>query len=519
MKKGKRILSTLMALILCLSMVPAMAEAPATQANLSDLFGDIGTRHFNVQLNINPQAEALMQMLTGEMPDEQSGSIISTIISAVNKLSFSALVSKDAVSAVIGSTVAPVMEFQASMNQETFENTITGSMLPGVALSIDSEMIRQFMDQASDFQVDPEEMMELVLVHLQTIGGVLNETAAGFASEKGNFAVEGYGTFTKRTSVNLTTHLVAGVMQKLADIYNNAPEHREFMQKILSQSNAFAGDMPVTGATPDFGMMLDDAAKQGMAEPDTAILAGWLYEGDESIYFDAATAEGSQMPTKLDILIGTDEIKVRIIGQGSSFSAESTEPASTVTDWVQIEQDILAGKNYFDTLITLNIQSKNEIPQINSEAVLSLIAGGMNFGVTIKSANNLDTMESSTSFALSMMQPEPLLTLTVSVKPADEQPAPLTLEGAEVIVLKESGMTGEETELLETSLTQALFELFTRIGAALPEEGPVLMSLLGDIMAVPEEAAPVQELQPEGNDDPMEAPLPESSEEPATVNP
>ena len=124
-----------------------------------------------------------MQTLTGEMPDEQSGSIISTIISAVNKLSFSALVSKDAVSAVIGSTVAPVMEFQAGMNQETFENTITGSMLPGVALSIDPEMIRQFMDQASGIQVDPEEVMELVQLHLLRIGGVLNETAAAFSSD------------------------------------------------------------------------------------------------------------------------------------------------------------------------------------------------------------------------------------------------------------------------------------------------------------------------------------------------
>ena len=118
-----------------------------------------------------------------------------------------------------------------------------------------------------------------------------------------------------------------------------------------------------------------------------------------------------------------------------------------------------------------------------------------------------------------MMQPEPLLTLTVSVKPTDEQPAPPALEGAEVIVVKESGMTGEETELLETSLTQALFELFTRVGAALPEEGPILMSLLGDMMAVPEETAPVEDLLPEGTNETTEAPLPEVSEAPATVNP
>ena len=128
-------------------------------------------------------------------------------------------------------------------------------------------------------------------------------------------------------------------------------------------------------------------------------------------------------------------------------------------------------------------------------------------------------MESSTSFALSMMQPEPLLTLTVSVKPTDEQPASTALEGAEVIMVKESGMTGEETELLETSLTQALFELFTRVGAALPEEGPTLMSLLGDMMAAPEGTAPAQELQPESTNETTEAPLPEVSEAPATVNP
>ena len=184
MKKGKRILPTLMALILCLSTVPAMTKAPAAQAKPSGLFDDIGIRHFNAQLTINPQAATLMQMLTGEMPDEQSGSIISTIISAVNKLSFSALVSKDAVSVVISSPAASAMELQAGMNRETFENTITSSMLPGVALIIDPAMIRQFTDQASGIQVEPEEMMEIVQLHVQTIGGVLNETVVASPPRK-----------------------------------------------------------------------------------------------------------------------------------------------------------------------------------------------------------------------------------------------------------------------------------------------------------------------------------------------
>lgn len=517
MKGRKQILAVLMALILGLGIMPALAEAPQAHPNLADLFKDVGTMRYDVQLTINPQAAALIPMLTGEMQDEESGSLISAVINAVNKLSFSVLANKDAVSATIGSQAAPVADIRAVMNQETFENHITTSMLPGLALSIDAGMIRQYMDQVSKVQVDPEEVTRIVQLHLQTVGSVLGESAAAFTPEEGNFTVEGYGAFTKRTQVTITTHLLADLLQKLADIYNGAPVHEEFIQKFITENKAISDEMDETDEIPDIGKMLDDAAKQGKAEPDTALLTGWVYENGESTYIDGATADGSEMPTKLDILLGNQGIKARMIGKGYSYTMGEEEPAAP--DWDQIEKDILSGENYTDTLITLNTHRVSELPQMSCEAELGIVAGGTNIGLTFKAANNLDTMEGSTSLSLSLMLPEPLLTLTVLARPTDEEPASPALEGADVIVLKENGMTDEENTLLETSLMQAIPELLTRLGAALPEEGPVFMALLGELMGPTEEETPVEEPQPEVIEEPAEEPTPEGVEEPAPVNP
>lgn len=505
MKSRKRILAILMALMLGMGVMPALAEASQAHPNLADLFKDVGTMRYDIQLTINPQAAALIPMLTGEMQDEESGTVISAAINAINKLSFSVLANKNAVSASIGSQVAPVVDIRATMNQETFENRITTSMLPGLALSIDAGMIKQVMGQASKVQVDPEEVTRIVQLHLQTIGGVLGESTAAFIPEEGSFTVEGYGAFAKRTQVTITSHQLADLLQKLADIYNGAPVHKEFIQKFITENKAISDEIVETDEIPDIGKMLEDAAKQGKSEPDTALLTGWVYEGADGIYIDGVTADGSEMPAKLDILIGNQGIKARIIGQGYSFAPEGEEPA--VPDWDQIEKDILTGENFSDTLITFNTHRVSELPQMGREAELGIASGGTNIGISFKAENNLDTMEGRATLSLSLMLPDPLLTLTVSAGPTDEEPAPPALEGASVIVLTENGMTDEANTQLETSLMQAIPELLTRLGAALPEEGPVFMAMLGELMGPPaEETLP-------------EEPQPEVIEEPATVNP
>src|SRR5690606_33228155 len=156
------------------------------------------------------------------------------------------------------------------------------------------------------------------------------------------------------------------------------------------------------------------------------------------------------------------------------------------------EEDILAGENHTDTLITLNGKHLSDLPQINTEAVIAIVANGTSMGLTINSDHNVESMESNASFSLSIMTPDALMTLTVSTKPTEEQPEEPILGETRTILFSENELTDEENTLLETSLAQAIPALFSRIGAVLPEEGPLLMQMLGEMMAPQEAERPVE---------------------------
>jgi hypothetical protein len=498
----------MMALMLGLGAVPALAETPAAVPGLSTLLADIGTMQYEAKLQLNPSAVAMVMNITGQSADEATMGLVNTLVSAVNKLKFNVLADQSGMSLVIGTDKAPLMDLQAAMNAETFDNQITTSMLPGLALSVDPAMMQKVMGQASSLQVDPEKTMQIVKLHLDTIGGLVKEIAEGFTPEEGSFTVEGYGTFTKRTQVTLTTHMMADLLQKMADIYNGAPVHKEFMEKILSASNALPEGADAVSEIPDLGKQMDEAAKKGKTEPDMAVLTGWVYEGENATYIDAMTPPEAGNQTKLDLLFENkgSQIRIKVIGKGFSYTAEETEPAAA-PDWAAIEKDILGGQNYTDTLVNVTISNTAELPQMSTTVTADIIATGMNVGLKVNAANRLDTLEGKFDISLSLMSPEPMLTFSVSSKPSDEQPAAPVLEGAAPIILKEDGMSEEENGLLMASLQKALPELFEKLPMALPEEGPALLQMIQEMMITSVEEVPAGE------------PQPEVSVEPAPVNP
>lgn len=508
MKKKNRILAVLMALMLGLGTIPALAETPADVPGLSSLLANIGTMQYEAQVQLNPNAVAMVMGMTGQTSDEATMSLVNTLVSALNKLKFNVLAGQSGMSLVIGTDKAALMDLQAAMNAETFENQITTSMLPGLALSVDPAMMQKVMGQASSLQADPEKTMQIVKLHLDTILGLVKAIAEGFTPEEGSFTVEGYGTFTKRTQVTVTTHMLADLLQKLADIYNNAPVHKEFMEKILSASNALPEGADAASEIPDLGKQLDEAAKKGKAEPDRAVLTGWVYEGENATYIDAMTPPEAADQTKIDLLFENQgsQIQVKVIGKAASYTAEETGPAAA-PDWAAIEKDILGGQNYTDILVNVLISNTAELPQMNTAVTADVIAGGLSIGLKVNAGNRLDTMEGKFDISLSLMSPEPMLTFSVSSKPTDAMPAAPVLDGTAPIVLKENGMSEEENGLLMTGLQKALPELFEKLPMALPEEGPALLQMIQQMMAPPVQEPPAGE------------PQPEVSVEPAPVNP
>ncbi len=486
-----RIVAVFASMMLVLGMIPAVAETQAP--TLEDLLANSGNQRFEMKVEVNPQAAAILSMMSGAMPEEGTASVISTVISAINKLKVSILSGKSGVSAVIGTDAAPLVDFQASADPETFENHITSSMLPGLALSIDPAMIKKMMGQVSQTQMDPEKALEIFQLHAEALGGLLSEAAGAFKPEEGSFIIEGYGTFTKRTQVTLTTHFLAGVLEKLSVLYKKGEvPHREFMEKLSSASQA-AGDQLPEGSF-DLGMMLDSAAAKAKAEPDSTVLTGWVYEGENVLYIDAATAEDIPQPTKIDILFtgedGNTNLNFRLIGKAYTFTeGETAQPAAT--DWAAIEKDILSGQNTMDTMMKINVQSTAELPGMTTQAAFDMFSGGKNIGLKINGSSRLDTMESDFSLSLYMGSPEPLVAFSVSSRKTDEQPAAPQHEGTTPLVITESGMSEEAAGLLQASILKSIPELLQKLTAAMPEEGPVLMQMIQNLL-VPQEAIPAE---------------------------
>jgi len=498
-KTRMRAVALFASLLLVLGMIPAVAETQTQVPGLEALLANSGNQRVEVKVQINPQAAAILSMMTGEMPEEGATSVISTVISAINKLKVSVLAGKSGVSAVIGTDAASLMDFQASADPETFETHITSSMLPGLALSVDPAMIKKVMGQMSQGQSDPNEALKIFQLHAEALGGILKEAAAAFKAEEGSFVIEGYGTFTKRTQVTLTTSFLAGVLEKLAALYKKGEvPHKEYMEKLTASVGQVAGDKLPEGSF-DLGMLLDAAAAKAKAEPDKTILTGWVYEGEKALYIDAATPEDISQPAKIDVLFtgegGNTTLSVKLIGKASTFTAGETEKSAAL-DWAAIEKDILSGQNFMDTMMKLNVKTTSELPSMTTQVTLDLNMGGMNIGLKLNGSSRLDTMESNFSVSLSMNSPEPLLTFSVSSKKTDEQPAAPQLEGTTAMVIKETGLSEEDKAMLQASLQKAIPALLEKLTAAMPEEGPVLMQML-QTMLVPQQPIPTEGITPE----------------------
>ena len=91
MKKKNRILAVLMALMLGLGTIPALAETPADVPGLSSLLANIGTMQYEAQVQLNPNAVAMVMGMTGQTSDEATMSLVNTLVSALNKLKFNVL--------------------------------------------------------------------------------------------------------------------------------------------------------------------------------------------------------------------------------------------------------------------------------------------------------------------------------------------------------------------------------------------------------------------------------------------
>lgn len=497
-----RMLAILTALMLVMGILPALAESAPTAPDVASFFNSDQNIQMDIQVEINPMIGQLVGSFaaTTAEPDEAMDTALVTVLQAINKLKTTVLLSKNAFSGIVGTEKGVLIDFQGHVDEASNQSHITSSLLPGISLSLDPAMMAQLNAQALQQQMTPEQAMQMVTPYLAAMTANFEKIKAGTATEEGAFVTEDYGTFSKRTPITLTTHMVADFVQDILNVYKEDEQLKKLLESSM-KNNPAAALAPMEGVptqNPEEALQeMEEDLKRIKAEEEKTVLLINAYENDEgSLYLDMVTPEGEDAAVKADLLmkgnpaeVGGDlDMSLRLIAR----SATSAETPGEPVDWKTMLQELQSGQNYRDTLMNLNLSMQNELPKTKSDLSLDVIASGMRVGITANSASDLATKESNAAIALSFMTPEPLLKLTVATKPAEEAPVQPLLDGKTNVVITGDDLAEDLQNKLNESLEKALPELINRINIVLPEEATAFMALIqqsmGDDAPIPEPA-------------------------------
>lgn len=505
----RKMVALLVALMMLMGLVPAFAEAPAQENPIAALLKSGNNLKTEFTIQLNPQLGAMIAGFTGGEPDEATMNTFNTVISAINKLKGSFVLSATGVSGFLGTETGSLMDMRASYKEDGSELKMTSSLLPGLFLSIDPAMMAKFASQMQVQSFDHAKALELAQPYLNVLNEEIGKVQQAAGSEEGSYET-GYGTFTKRTVVPVTNHMLAGLVVKLGEVYEKDAALQETVKQMTEANKelnesiqpAAEGETPAPAQPEDPIKDLVESAKEQLTKEDRQLFDLTVYENDTNYYFDLVSPLGSEQQTNVQVLapkaVGKDSpnklVEVKIILAGATYPTPGEEPVKT--DWAVLEQAILSNQDYSSTLITLKVTAVNETEsKVNSEMNLSLLTSGISAGIAVNTNADLSTLVSTTEVALSAMMPDPLLKVIVNSAPTKDQPEAPVTEGAKEVVLKEE-MSKEDEALIQQSMGSVGQDILSRLMTALPEEAPAIIKLIQDSQSG-QESEVVPEPQPE----------------------
>lgn len=477
-----RVAVILAALLLIMSNLPAIA-APT----IPDILESGKNLQMDIMAELNPMLGSLMVGFNHENPEATDKEAIDALLSAINKLNSSMLINRNGASGTVGTESGVLLNFQASYSTGTGENHTTSSLLPGLDISLDPVLIAELTARTTQLHVTPEQLQHIVASYMKVLAEEIEELQQTLTYEEGRFVVEGYGTFIKRTLMTLTSHRIADLLKKLADVFKSDESIKEYGNEAVTPEQSSKRGISIL---KDFFRSIEKTSEELKSQEDKPLLAVWAYENADSLYLDGVTSEDTEHPVKFDLMIkgrmnsanrAQTYVNLKIIGKGMSRKTEYSIE-NRVIDWAAIQQEILSGSNDTDALLTLGMNSTSELPKVNTTMTFAVISSGMNVGFDIKKESNKATMESSTVASVSYLKMDPLLKITIKSKPTDTAPLLPVLDGTIPIVVKRSGMNEQESSAFQGSLTKGGIGLLVRMGIALPDDALEIIKLAEEMV-------------------------------------
>ena len=556
-----RLVAILTAMVMMLGILPVLAEELATpqpptmEELMLALFESGKSIQTDFAIKVSPKLGEVIYFLTKQMPSEEDAAILATLVNAVNKLK-TTIINNTNISGVVGTDQGDLFNFQAAINEQTLENNITSNLLPGLALSVDPAM----MSKMSTAGQTPDQAFA---PYINAFMEYINTIEAAKEKEEGTYEIPGVGTFNSRSQREVTMHMAVNFLEKLMEIYNNDPA----MKKLVEEAASANQDLNPTdeSTTPeDMAQELTDTLELIKSQEDQVVLSAITYEdGSGKSYTEMTTPEGEMKNYRIELLINVPnaqngqyssvEISAKILTKTNlptfedmfdiedeadqpAAEDETSQPATeeevvTAIDWQAQENDIKSGFNYIDSLINLSFSLKREAPQVNSNFGMNWLTGGITIGISYNDSSNMGAMTSEGSLSLALMSSEPLLTISYTASPVDAQPIAPVTEGAQQVIISEDQTPEEADAMMEQLMSVLMPALQERLIAALPEEGPTILTLIEDAQgqaeeemlepeaeSVEEQPEAESEVEPEAEPviDPEAEPQPETEQAPVT---
>ena len=478
----KRIAAILMAVMLMLTGLSALAQAPA--ATEAEVFAR-GSR-IKTETNIDVNSETLngiLAMFTGmssrEDQDAQTA-IVNTVLGALRKLTASVVTDGKAAYASVGSETGELFNFYASMGAE--DSFAVSNLLSGIELSLPGNMIPSVTPQMEDAQG----LLGGLGAYAEAATTFLNDELLAKASlEDGSFALEGSGTFDSKVTLELHSHQVADMLDGMMKVFKEDKPMQEQLDTVLKSGavNAQAMGQPVPGSEE----MIKELEKgiAGMKEAADEKLANLtLYTANES---EAMHMEAEILVNESPAALLSAAVVPGVSGEDMHFSLlmpDTTAQTEGPLDWAAARQGVLSGTQPSATLFDAAFNQTTDEASNREEMKgnIDLYVMGITIGMAIDSNANISgDYASEGSFILSALGAGPLLTVTSKGYESTEEFAAPSREGLKKIALFEE-MSEESGNDIMSALQTALPQLFERIVTVLPEEGPMMLTILESLM-------------------------------------
>ena len=478
----KRIAAMMMALMLMLTGLSALAQAPA--ATEAEVFARGGRIKTETNIDVNSETlNGILAMFTGMSSQEGQDAqraIINTVLDALRKLTASVVTDGKTAYASVGSENGELFNFFASMGAE--ESFALTNLLPGIELSLPATLISSFTPQLEDAQ----NLLGGLSAYADVAMTFVNEELLAKSSlEEGSFALEGSGTFDSKVSLELRSHQVADMLDGMLKVFKEDKPMQAQLDTALKSSavNAQAMGQPV----PSSQEMIKELEKgiAGMKEAADQKLANLtLYTANES---EAMHMEAEILANETPAALLTLAVLPGESGEDMHFSLlmpDTTAQTEGPVDWAATRQGVLGGTQPYATLFDAAFNKKTDEAANREEMKgnIDLYVMGINIGIAIDSGANISgEYASDGSFILSALGAGPLLTVTSKGYESTEEFAAPSREGLKKIALSEQ-MSEESGNEIMAALQTGLPQLIERLSTVLPEEGPMLLTILGSMM-------------------------------------